>query len=64
MSFSYRLIGTLMRKNLLTKEEANEFFEGVLTSLEDPLAPTDPAMPEVRVLVDGMAQIAATGRLP
>lgn len=65
MAFAYGLIAKLTAKGLLTKDEMSEVFEGVLSTLESTQAPNDPAIPVARVLVDAMAQIAATNlRVP
>jgi hypothetical protein len=64
LSIAQALTATLVRKGLLSREEVNDLFEGILVSLEGSQAPNDPDVPAARVLIDGLAQIIATGRPP
>jgi len=58
---SFVLATLLFKKGLLTKAELTDLFQGVLETLENFPGATDPAVRTARVLVDGMAQVAATG---
>jgi hypothetical protein len=60
-SMCFSLVTLLFKKGVIRKAEMDDFFEGVLETLEKHLAPTDPAVKVARGIVDGMAQVAATG---
>lgn len=62
MSLAFGVISRLQQKGLLTKEDVQGLFEGVLQSLEqDNPDPNSPGTRIARALVDAMAQVAATG---
>jgi hypothetical protein len=58
-SLCFGLVTLLYKKGLIQKADMDDFYEGVLGTLEKDLSPTDPAVKVARGLVDGMAQVAA-----
>jgi hypothetical protein len=58
---TYALMGRLVAKGILTEGDRNVIFETTLMSLEGARAATDPATELARKIIDGWAQIAATG---
>jgi hypothetical protein len=59
-SLVFCVIKLLREKQALTKAELNDLFEGVLQTLEGSAYANDPAGRIARVIIDDMAQIAAT----
>jgi hypothetical protein len=64
MSLTFGLVSLLQKKGVLTKAEMDNLFQGVLESLENSPATSDQGVQAARVLVEGMAQVAATGAIP
>jgi hypothetical protein len=62
MALGIGLLSRLEAKGLLTPHDVDEVLEGILSSLEDFLPPTDPGARSARALVDAMAGIAALRR--
>jgi hypothetical protein len=60
-SLVFALIGLLHKKGILSREEVNEFYEGILQTIENSPYANDPAGRIARGLIDGMAQVTATG---
>jgi hypothetical protein len=61
MTLSFSLVTLLYKQGKITKAEMDDLFQGVLETLENSPLATDPAVGIARVLIDGMAQVAATG---
>jgi hypothetical protein len=57
----FTLITHLHKKGLIPKVDAEDLFQGVLETLENFPGANDPAAQAARQLVDGMAQVVATG---
>jgi hypothetical protein len=57
----FSVITLLFKKGLMNKSEMDDLFEGVLETIENSPYANDPTGRIARGLIDGMAQIAATG---
>ena len=61
---AYGTLQTLVAKGLFTEEDRRLVFETILMTLEDTRDVTGPVIALARRIVDGFAQIAATGKSP
>jgi nicotinamidase-related amidase len=58
---AFTLITHLHKKGLIPKPDAVDLFQGVLETLENFPAATDPVLQATRQIVDALAQVVATG---